>query len=206
MVIIGLTGSIGMGKSTTAKLFRKLGVPVHDADATVHNLLSNSGKAVQDISFYFPEVLKHGAVDRIALGEIVFSDPLALKKLEDILHPLVLEREKNFLKSAFCKNSSLVVLDIPLLFETEGYKRCDAITVVTAPKFLQKQRVLSRPFMTEKKFFDILDLQISDNDKCFNADFLVPTGLGISFSFRIVKNIIRVARKIPAKAWRKPKK
>ncbi len=152
MRILGLTGSIGMGKSTAAAMLRALGLPVHDADATVHQLLGRGGKAVAAVDAAFPGVVVAGAVDRKALGAKVFGQPAQLKKLEAILHPLVRREEQRFLQDCREKRHDVVVLDIPLLFETGGEKRCDGVVVVTAPQFLQTQRVMKRPGMTMARF------------------------------------------------------
>lgn len=201
MIILGLTGSIGMGKTTTASLFRKFGIPVHDSDVVVHALMARGGEAVEPVATLFPDALKAGSIDRPALGNIVFNDPAALDLLETVLHPLVRKHERQFLANAARRHDALVLLDIPLLFETGGEQRCDAVTVVTAPAFIQRQRVLRRPGMTPDRFAAILARQIPDADKCFYADFLVPTGLGVAFSLRVVRDIVRVAQDIPANRW-----
>lgn len=201
MVILGLTGSIGMGKSTTAHLFRCLGVPVHDADAAVHAMMARDGEAVEPVAALFPEALKDGLIDRSILGSRVFDDPEALERLEATVHPLVRKRERRFLAVAARRHCPLVLLDIPLLFETDGELRCDAVVVVTAPPFLQRQRVLGRPGMTPERFAAISARQLPDSEKCFHADFLVPTGLGIAFSLRVVRDIVRVAKAIRANHW-----
>jgi len=196
MVILGLTGSIGMGKTTTARLFRHFGVPVHDADAAVHTMMAPGGEAVDVVAAHFPQALKNGFIDRAILGKQVFDDPAALETLESILHPMVRKRERRFLTHAARRHCALVVLDIPLLFETGGEQRCDAVTVVTAPAFLQRQRVLSRPGMTPERFAAILARQMPDGEKCFYADFLVPSGLGVAFSLHVVRDIVKVAKAI----------
>ena len=201
MIILGLTGSIGMGKTTTAGLFRKFGIPVHDSDATVHAMMARGGEAAETVASLFPNVLKEGVIDRSALGSVVFNDPAALDTLESVLHPLVRKHEHQFLTNAARRHEAVVLLDIPLLFETGGEQRCDAVTVATAPAFIQRQRALRRPGMTPDRFASILARQIPDADKCFNADFLVPTGLGIAFSLRAVRDIVRVAQEIPASRW-----
>jgi dephospho-CoA kinase len=202
MVILGLTGSIGMGKSTTAKLFRTLGVPVHDADACVHAMMAQHGEAVDKVGGAFPDALKNGAIDRGILGRLVFDDQDALARLESILHPLVRKHELKFLAHWARHRRPLVVLDIPLLFETHGEQRCDAVAVVTAPAFIQRQRVMQRAGMTAERFTAILARQMPDDEKCQYADFLVPTGQGKAFSLRVVRNIVRVAKSIPANRWR----
>src|SRR5215472_14406505 len=148
MVIVGLTGSIGMGKSTAAAMLRDMGVPVYDADAAVHALQAPGGAALPAIEAAFPGVVKAGVLDRQALGARVFGNPAALRRLEAIVHPLVGQRQRAFLKRAARQRAPLVVLDIPLLFEGRGERRIDATLVVSAPAFLQRRRVLARPGMT----------------------------------------------------------
>jgi dephospho-CoA kinase len=194
MVILGLTGSIGMGKSAAARAFRRLGVPIHDADKAVHALLAEGGKAVAAVAEAFPGVVRDGAVDRQALARRVFDDAAALARLEALLHPLVRRSEQQFLRAAKAHGRRLVVLDIPLLFETGGEDRCDAVVVVSAPAFVQAQRVLKRPGMTRDRLESILARQMPDAEKRRRADFVVPTGLGLDFSLRAVREIVRVAR------------
>lgn len=191
MKIIGLTGSIGMGKSTTAAFFRRCGVPVHDADATVHGLMGPKGTAVAAILEKFPNCGSwQQGIDRQKLGAVVFANDSALKTLENILHPLVRRAEAKFLQCQRRRKVPLVVLDIPLLFETEGHKRCDYVVVVSARAFLQRKRVLSRSGMTEEKFQAILNKQYPDALKRRRADFIVPTGNGRAAAFQAVKKII----------------
>lgn len=192
MKILGLTGSIGMGKSTAARMLRRLGVPVHDADCAVHVLMAKGGKAVAEVEAAFPGVVKDGAIDRAELGKRVFGDAAALKRLEGILHPLVRQVERAFLKR-FAR-SKLVVLDIPLLFETGGETRCDKVAVVSAPAFLQEQRVLKRPGMTRERLQAILAKQMPDGEKRRRADFVVPTGLGMRPALRHLKAIVTLMR------------
>jgi dephospho-CoA kinase len=178
MIVVGLTGSIGMGKSTAADLLRRLGVPVYDADQAVHRLLARGGRAVPAVARRFPEVVRDGAVDRGALGRRVFGDPAALKALEAIVHPLVFEAQRRFLRAHAMRRTRLVVLDIPLLFEAGGARRCAAAVVVSAPAPVQRQRVLRRPGMTAEKFAAILAKQMPDAEKRRRADVVIPTGLG----------------------------
>ncbi|MGB0670218.1 MAG: dephospho-CoA kinase [Rhodospirillales bacterium] len=192
MRILGLTGSIGMGKSTTAHLFRYLGVPVHDADATVHGLMGPGGAAVDAISNLFAGVEQNGAIDRQALGARVFGNDSALKQLEAVLHPQVRAAEQRFLAREARRGVKLVVLDIPLFFETEGEKRVDAVAVVTAPAFLQRARVMVRPGMTAEKFRAILARQVPDAEKRARADFLVQSGLGRAHALRQVRAIVKL--------------
>jgi dephospho-CoA kinase len=178
VIILGLTGSIGMGKSTAASALRQMGVPVHDADASVHHLMNHGGAAVGFVEAAFPGTAPGGAIDRKALGARVSADPAALKRLESILHPMVRAQEQIFLRTARARRHPVVVLDIPLLYETGGDKRCDAVIVVTAPKFLQDQRVLKRPGMTRQRLNEILAKQMPDAEKRRRADFVVQTGNG----------------------------
>ncbi|KJE34214.1 dephospho-CoA kinase [Thalassospira sp. HJ] len=190
MKILGLTGSIGMGKSTAAAMFRHLGVPVHDADAATHELMAPDGLAFDPIAKAFPDVIKDGRIDRQALGKIAFADPAVLKKLETILHPLVRTAEIRFLAKQQRLGRKMVVLDIPLLYETAGEKRCDRVAVVYAPGFIQRQRVLSRQGMTDAKFSAILSKQMPDIEKRKRADFIIPTGLGRAVTFQYIQGII----------------
>lgn len=191
MFILGLTGSIGMGKSATANMFRSLGVPVHDADASVHQLMGPSGRATGDIEKAFPGCLDDtGRVDRQKLGTQVFGNDAALKKLEAILHPMVRDEECRFLRTQQLHRQKIVVLDIPLLFETKGEKRCDAVCVVTAPRSLQARRVLARPGMTKEKFQAILKKQVPNVEKCRRADYIIFTANGYRHARNQVKKII----------------
>jgi len=201
MVILGLTGSIGMGKSTAAAMLRDMGVPVYDSDAAVHALLGPGGTAVPDIETAFPGVVRDGAVDRQALGRQVFDDPAALRRLEAIVHPLVRRMEGRFLRRAAAARQSLVVLDIPLLFETGGDVRCDATAVVSAPAFLQRQRVLARPGMTEEKLAGVLARQMPDAEKRRRADFVVPTGLGRRITRTAFASIVASLRRRTGRHW-----
>jgi dephospho-CoA kinase len=178
MIVVGLTGSIGMGKSTAARQLRRLGMLVHDADAVVHDLLSRGGVAVPAIAAAFPGAVKDGAVDRAALGARVFHDTDALRRLEAIIHPLVRRAEQRFLARARRQRRRLVVLDIPLLFETGGQRRCDAVAVVSAPPFVQARRVLARPGMTMARLEAIRRKQMPDREKRRRADVIIPTGCG----------------------------
>ncbi|HVM85467.1 MAG TPA: dephospho-CoA kinase [Candidatus Binatia bacterium] len=178
MIILGLTGSIGMGKSTAATVLSQMGIAVHDADRNVHRLMAKGGAAVERIAAAFPGVVKDGAVDRGALGKRVFGDTAALNRLEAILHPMVQAAERAFLAEARRRRCPVVVLDIPLLYETRGENRCDAVIVVTAPQFIQSLRVLRRKGMTPERLKDIVMRQMPDAEKRKRADFVVPTGLG----------------------------
>lgn len=192
MVVLGLTGSIGMGKSAAARSLRRLGVPVHDADATVHGLLGPGGAAVAEVARAFPGVVADGAVNRALLGRRVFDDPAALGRLEAILHPLVQRSEQRFLRGALARRKPIVVLDIPLLFETGGDRRCDAVIVVSAPHFVQEARVLRRKGMTAERLLAVRARQLPDAEKRRRADFVVPTGLDKRFTLRRLAGIVRV--------------
>jgi dephospho-CoA kinase len=194
MVILGLTGSIGMGKSTAAGMLRRLGVPVHDADAAVHRLTGPGGKAVPQVEAAFPGVTGPGGVDRMKLGAMVFKDPAALRRLVAILHPMVRADETRFLRRMAARRVPVVVLDIPLLYETGGERRCDAVIVVTAPAFLQRARVMGRKGMTEEKFRAILGKQVADAEKRRRADFVVDTGQGRLATLHRLANLVRIAR------------
>jgi len=189
MVILGLTGSIGMGKSTTADMFRAENIPVHDADKTVHQLYQN--EAVSPLQRLFPSSVVDGAVDRQALGRIVLNDVEKMRRLEKLIHPMVREKELEFLRKANKSHATLVVLDIPLLFETGGEQRVDAILVVSASAQEQKKRVLSRKDMDEKKFAVILAHQMPDAEKRKRADFVIDTGLGKENARLRVREIIK---------------
>ena len=180
MVIVGLTGSIGMGKSTAAKMLRQMGVPVYDADAAVHALQAPGGAALPGIEAAFPGVVKAGVLDRQALGARVFGNKAALRQLEAIVHPLVQRRQRVFLRRAALAGEPLVVLDIPLLFEGLGERRVDATLVVSAPAFLQRRRVMARPGMTAERLDGILRQQVPDALKRRKASIVIPTGLGLA--------------------------
>lgn len=194
MKVIGLTGSIGMGKSTAAAMFRRLGVPVHDSDAAVHRLLGRGGAAVRLVEEAFPGVVQNGAVDRAELGRRVFGNPAALRRLEAILHPLVRKAAARFVARARAQRRDLVVLDVPLLFETQGDRRCDVTVVVSAPAFVQRARVLARPGMTEARLAQVLAQQMPDAEKRARADFVVETGLGKRYTLGRIKKIVSILR------------
>ena len=192
MIILGLTGSIGMGKSTTAQMFRDENISVHDADKTVHDLYRS--EAVAPIAKLFPQAIVEGVVDRKILGSFVLNNSENMKKLEKLVHPLVGKKEQEFLKAAKKDNAKLVVLDIPLLFETGAENRVDKILVVTASAKIQKKRVLSRSNMDEKKFAAILNRQTPDVDKRARADFVIDTGLGMDHARAKVREIIQTLK------------
>lgn len=192
MFVLGLTGSLGMGKSTTTKFFAGEGVPVHDADAAVHRLYD--GEAAPLIETAFPGTTAGGKVDRDKLARRVLNDTAAIERLEAIVHPLVRSAEKRFLAEAERKGAAVAVLDIPLLFETGGDKRCDAVVVVSAPADMQRARVFERPGMNEQKFSAILAKQMPDAEKRSRADFVVDTSKGFDAARAQVRDILaRVA-------------
>lgn len=190
MRVLGLTGSIGMGKSTAATMLRRMGLPLHDADATVHRLFARGGAAVAAVAEAFPEAVVDGQVDRRRLGAEVFNDPPALRRLEAIVHPLVRAEAQAFLRRNHRARRRLVVLDIPLLFETGGDRLCDAVVLVTAPRFLQEQRVLRRPGMTRERLVKVLAQQMPDSEKRRRADFVVLTGRSRGDTFRQLRRIV----------------
>jgi dephospho-CoA kinase len=194
MIILGLTGSIGMGKSETARMFKRLGVPVYDADAIVHALYRPGGAAVDTIAQRFPGSVIGGAVDRQALGRMVLGRPDELRALEAIVHPLTAQAQIGFMEKACEARANLVVLDIPLLFETGADKRVDKILVVSAPPDLQRARVLAREGMTEEKFHSILAKQIPDSEKRARADFVVYTDRGMLAAYEEIINLVDTLR------------
>ncbi len=198
MFILGLTGSIGMGKSTTAKMFADEGVPVHDADAAVHRLYE--GEATPLIEAAFPGTTGGGIVDRAKLGQRVLGDDAAIRKLEQIVHPLVMQVRERFLADAEASGAKIALLDVPLLYETGGDARCDAVVVVSAPAEVQKARSFERPGMTEAKFAAILAKQMPDADKRARADFVVDTSQGFDAARARVREILAQVGKINKKA------
>ncbi|HEY3911172.1 MAG TPA: dephospho-CoA kinase [Stellaceae bacterium] len=195
MIVLGLTGSIGMGKSTAAAMLRRMRVPLFDADQIVHRLLGPGGAAVAAVEAAFPGVrTEGGGIDRAALGQRVFGDPDALSRLERILHPMVAAQERRFLARARARGEKLAVLDVPLLFESRGAGRCDYVVVVSAPAMLQRQRVMRRPGMNEARFAAILKQQMPDAEKRRLADFVVLTGLDRKMSLRRLRAIVRLLR------------
>ncbi len=188
--LLGLTGSIGMGKSETARMFGRLGVPVYDADAAVHALYEPGGTAVEPIAEAFPGCIQDGRVDRRRLAAHLLDNPEAFAKLEAIVHPLVIETQRRFTAEAAAQGADLVVLDIPLLFETGGENRMDAVVVVSAPEAVQRQRALARDGMTPEKLDRILARQMPDAEKRQRADYVVDTGQGFDRAFAQVRKII----------------
>lgn len=190
MHIIGLTGGIGMGKSTAAKILRGMGLPVHHADQAVHKLLRKGGKGVKPVARLFPSAFKRGAIDRKMLGRLVFGQPAKLKTLEKILHPLVHEEEQRFLRKAQLRKARAAILEIPLLFETGAEERCTVVFCVTAPKTVQKARVMQRAGMTEEKFKAIVKRQMSDAKKRKLADFVIDTGTSYAKTKKQLRRIL----------------
>ena len=195
MFILGLTGSLGMGKSTTARFFAEEGVPVHDADAVVHRLYE--GEAVPAIEAAFPGVTAAGKVDRIRLAACVLGDSAALERLERIVHPLVQEAERRLIAAAAAGGEKVALLDIPLLFETGGDRRVDAVVVVSAPPEVQQSRVLERPGMTLEKLEAILAKQMPDAEKRRRADFIVDTSRGFEAARAQVRAILAAIATMP---------
>ncbi len=194
MKVLGLTGGIGMGKSTAAATFRRLRVPVFDADEAVHRLQAKGGRAVAPIAKAFPGTVAEGAVQREALRRVVFADPAAFARLERIVHPLVRDEERRFLAAARRAGRRLVVLDIPLLYETRAEGRVDKVAVVSAPPAVQRARVLRRRGMTAERFATILARQIPDREKRRRADVVVQTGLSRHFAQRVIRRLVRELR------------
>jgi len=191
MIVLGLTGSIGMGKSTTAKMFAEEGAVVWDADAAVHRLYGTGGAAVAPLEQSFPGVVVEGAVDRARLAEVLGRDETAFQRLEAIVHPLVAMDRAQALKTAQAQGARLAVVDIPLLFETGGDTAVDAVVVVTADPEVQAQRVLARPGMTRERFDAILSRQTPDAEKRARADFLIDTGQGLEAARDQVRDVVR---------------
>jgi dephospho-CoA kinase len=193
--ILGLTGSVGMGKSVTATLFAEEGVPVHDSDAVVHRLYA--GEAAAAIETAFPGSTVDGKVDRARLGPMVLGNKAALARLEAIVHPLVRASSETFLADAIAHGDRVVVMDIPLLYETDQQDRCDAVVVVSAPPEIQRQRVLERPGMSEEKFVAIQTKQMPDAEKRRRADFVVDSSRGLEVAREQVRDILRAVAKMP---------
>jgi dephospho-CoA kinase len=195
MIILGLTGSIGMGKSTTAKLFEEAGVPVYDADATVHGLYE--GEAAPAIEAAFPGTTVNGKVDRTKLSARVVHDPAAMKQLEGIVHPMLGASRQKFLLDAEHSGAPVAVVDVPLLFETGGEKRVDAVVVVTTSPEIQRARILARENMTPEKLDAILARQLPDAEKRARADFVVDTSDGLEPVRARIRDILQQAAKMP---------
>ncbi len=202
MIVLGLTGSIGMGKSTATASFRRLRVPVFDADAAVHQLQARGGRAVGPIGAAFPGTVRDARVDREALRRAVLGNAAAMKQLERIVHPLVRDAERRFIARGRRAGESLVVLDVPLLFEGGGWRRCDKILVVTAPAAVQRWRVLRRPGMTPERLAYILSRQTPDAEKRRRADYLVHTNLSRHSADRDIRRLVQTLRATPLPATR----
>jgi len=202
MIVLGLTGSIGMGKTTAARLLRGMGVPVHDADAAVHRLMAAGGKAVAAIAAAFPDARKGDAIDRAVLRERVRDDPAGFATLEAILHPLARESAERFLEKHARAGRKVVVLDIPLLFETSAQDRVDRVIVVSAPAFLQEARVLRRPGVTREWLAAVRARQTPDREKRRRADYVVPSALGKQNARRALARIVREAKHLGPGVWR----
>jgi dephospho-CoA kinase len=200
---VGLTGSIGMGKSETAKLFARLGLPVFDADATVHALYGPGGAGTGAIAKRFPDAVTAEGVDRARLAKIVAADASALRELEALVHPLVRDAEDRFIDAARARNEELVILDIPLLFETGRDTTMDAIVVVSAPEPVQRERVLKRPGMTLERLEAILARQVPDAKKRAQADFVIETDKGLDHALAQVKRVAAELRRLAAEKRRK---
>ena len=190
--VIGLTGSIGMGKSRIAAMFRHLGIPTFDADAEVRRLQGPRGKALPAIEAAFPGTTGPQGLDRAKLGAAVFADPAALARLDAIIHPMVARAQKQFLQRH--RSRRAVVLDVPLLLEGKGWRHVDLIAVASAPHHVQRARVLARPGMTREKFADILARQMADHHKRAHADVVIETGRGLLHTFQTVRAIAAMAR------------
>jgi dephospho-CoA kinase len=199
LIVLGLTGSIGMGKSTTANLLREAGVPVHDADEAVTRFYAEGGEAVGPVGRAFPQALINGAIDRERLSGLVLGNPDALKRLEAIVHPLVKQDRNRFLAASRAAGTEAVVLEVQLLFEVGAEEEVDAVIVVTAPPAIQRERVLLRPGMNVEKFERILARQIPDAEKRARADFVIDTGHGLE---RAREQVAEVLATIRAPGWR----
>jgi dephospho-CoA kinase len=193
-LLVGLTGSIGMGKTETARQFARLGIPVHDADTAVHRLYEPGGGAVAAIAQAFPECVRDGRVDRAGLSARLRKEPSALSRLESIVHPFVAAEQRVFIAVATAAGADMVVLDVPLLFETGSERDMDAIVVVSAPEAIQRARVLARPGMNEEALDHILARQVPDVDKRARAHFVVETGKGLDHAFEQIKSIVAALR------------
>jgi dephospho-CoA kinase len=191
MIVLGLTGGIGMGKSTAAAAFRRAHIPVFDADAAVHRLQARGGRAVRAIEAAFPGTVRDGAVNRMALRQAVLGKPTALARLEGILHPMVQQEERAFVARGRRRGNRAVVLDIPLLFETGGDARVDRVVVVSAPRSVQMQRVRARRRMNASDIAAVIARQMPDAEKRRRADVVVSTGLSRHYSLRTLSRLIR---------------
>ena len=201
MVIVGLTGSIGMGKSSASAMLQRMGVAAFESDLAVHRLLSSDRAAVAAVTEAFPGTVSADGIDRRALGAQVFGDRAALRRLETLLHPLVRRDMLSFLRRACRRREPLVVLDVPLLFETGGERLCDVVVVVSAPGFLQRQRVMARAGMTAARLASILARQTSDREKRRRADFVIVTGLDKGYTWRALARLVDELRTRRGRCW-----
>jgi dephospho-CoA kinase len=201
MVLLGLTGSIGMGKSATAQMFAKRGVPVCDSDALVHGLYEPGGAAVEPITALFPQANVDGRIDRQVLSRLVLGKPEELRRLERIVHPLVGLAQAKFLQDCAARGERMVVLDIPLLLESAGPRRVDVIVVVSAPADVQRARVLARPGMTPEKFEAIVAKQMPDDEKRAKADFVIDTSKGFEYADKQVDDVIQALADRRGEIW-----
>jgi dephospho-CoA kinase len=201
MLLVGLTGSIGMGKSETAKMFTRLGIPVYDADAAVHALYAKDGAGVGPVSAAFPTAFKDGGIDRAALSAAVIGKPEAMKRLEAIVHPLVKQAQQDWLTARAVEGAAMVVLDIPLLLDSGGPRRVDVVVVVSAPEAMQRARVLERPGMTPEKLDAILAKQLPDAEKRKQADFIIDTGRGLDHAFGEVEAVVKALKGRAGHVW-----
>jgi len=194
MIVVVLTGSIAMGKSTTATMFNRRKIPIFDADKLVHSFFSKGGAAVGMVNEHFPSAITDDTVDRAVLGEIVFGDPHRLSILESIIHPLVDNERNRFLQRHRRRKTKIVVLDVPLFYEIKKRYKSDFVCVVSAPGFLQRQRALGRPGMTRQKLDAILARQMPDHEKRKRSNFVIPTGLGIAYTNRRLRRTLNKIR------------
>jgi dephospho-CoA kinase len=197
VIVLGLTGSIGMGKSTAARALRQMGIPVLEADRVVHRLTAPNGRALPAIAKAFPGTVTDGRLDRGKMAGLVFGDQAALERLEAILHPLYEDEERRFVARARGQRRRMVAIDIPLMYEVGADRRMDAVVVLTAPAFVQRARVMARPGMTAARFAGVLARQMPDREKRRRADFIVPTGLDRREAFRRVKAIVESVKRKP---------
>ena len=193
MIILGLTGSIGMGKSTLARMLGRLGCALHDSDECVHQALEPTGAGFEKVALSFPESWdkKKHLIKRDVLAQIIFNDDVQRRKLENILHPIVKQNQKIFIQKQKRLGTKFVVLDIPLLFETGAEDRVDYTIVASAPYHIQRRRVLGRPNISEENFLRILETQMPDAQKRMRADFVVSTGMGMAYSFKQLRQILQ---------------
>ncbi len=201
MIVLGLTGSIAMGKSEAGRMLRRFGVPVFDSDAVVHRLLASGEETAQKVAQAFPGAVRDGVPDRARLGAVVFDDTAARRRLEAILHPAVLAAQRRFLEEAERRGARIAALDIPLLFETGGEKKVDYVAVVSAPYDIQRARALARPGMTPERFAAVLAAQMPDAEKRRRADYVLPTGGDKRTLLRAIARMLRDLSERPGRVW-----